>query len=184
MQAQLAAGTTLKFTVTSSDYPASDGWVLSYRLTPRAAGMAYTFTATASGDDHLVNVARATTAGWAPGTYTVTAWVDKGAERYDVPSEFGQVVISPDPTTLAAGTDTRSAAEIALASVQALLQGKASSGTLEYSINGRQLKSYSMAELLRLESKLKGDVNREAVAAGKPSPYAANRIQRIFTRAA
>lgn len=184
MQAQLAAGTTLKATVTLADYPASAGWVLSYRLAPRAAGTAYTFSASASGDDHLVNVPKATTATWAAGTYTLTAWVDNGTERYPVDSEAGQIVITPDPSTLAAGVDLRSQAEIALAAVQALLQGKATSGTMEYQVNGRQLRSYGLPELMQLESKLKTDVDRERIAAGKAPLYGVGRIRRILTRVA
>lgn len=184
MQAQLAAGTTLKTNVSLPDYPASAGWVLSYRLTPVSAGTPRDITATAAGDDHAVLVPRATTAAWVPGVYTVTAWVDNGTERYSVDSEAGRITITPDPAALTAGADLRSQAEIALANVQALLQGKASSGTAEYTINGRQLKSYSLAELMRLESKLKTDVDRERISAGKAPAFGAGRIRRILTRAA
>jgi hypothetical protein len=183
MQAQLAAGTTLKFTVTLADYSAADGWVLSYRLAPRVSGSAIDITATASGTDHLVNVAKATTANWAAGTYTVAAWVDNGTDRYSVDTEAGEIVITPNPATLAAGADQRSQAEIALANVQSLLQGKASSGTMEYTINGRQLRSYPLPDLLRLEAKLKTDVDRERVAAGKAPVHGGGRIQRILVRA-
>lgn len=184
MQGQLAAGTTLKFTVKLPDYSAADGWVLSYRLAPRVSGAAIDITASASGADHLVNVAKAATASWAPAIYTVAAWVDNGTDRYSVDSEAGEITITPNPATLAAGVDQRSSAEIALANVQALLQGKASSGTQEYTINGRQLRSYSLPELMRLEAKLKTDVDRERVAAGKAPVHGGGRIQRILVRAA
>lgn len=183
MQAQLAAGTTLKFTVTLADYPAADGWVLAYRLAPRVSGTPIDITTTASGADHLVDVAKGTTASWGVGTYAVAAWVDNGTDRYSVDSEAGEITITPNPATLEAGTDQRSQAEIALANVQALLQGKASSGTQEYTINGRQLRSYSLPELMRLESKLKTDVDRERVAAGKAPVHGGGRIQRILVRA-
>lgn len=184
MQAQLAAGTTLKSIVTLADYSAADGWVLSYRLAPRVAGTAIDITAAASGADHQVNVAKGTTANWPPGTYAVAAWVDNGTDRYSIDSEAGEIVITPNPATLAAGADQRSQAEIALANVQTLLQGKAGSGTMEYTINGRQLRSYSLPELMRLEAKLKTDVDRERVAAGKTPLHGGGRIQRILTRAA
>jgi hypothetical protein len=184
MQAQLAAGTTLKFSVTLADYSAADGWALAYRLAPRTAGTPIDITSTASGTDHLVNVAKATTAAWAPGTYTVAAWVDNGTDRFDVASESGEIVITPNPATLAGGADQRSQAEIALDKVQALLQGKAGSGVMEYQINGRQLRSYSLPDLLRFESKLKTDVDRERVAAGKAPIYGGNRLQTIRVRMA
>lgn len=178
MQSSIVAGDTLSFTVTLADYPASAGWTLSYRLTPRAAGSAITFAATASGDDHQVDVDAATTAGWAQGSYTSGAWVSNGGgERYTVASEGGQVVIQPDPSALPAGTDTRSDAEIALANVSALLKGKAGSGVEQYVINGRQLRSYPLADLIKLEAKLRAEVNAERVAAGlQPSGGGVRRI--------
>ena len=182
MQAQLAAGTTLKFTVSLADYPASAGWVLAYRLAPRVSGTAIDISSTASGDDHLVNVAKATTAAWAAGAYGVVAWVDNGTDRFNVASEGGEIAITPNPATLGAGVDQRSSAEIALSNVQALLQGKASSGVQYYTINGRQLGSYSLPDLMRLESKLKADVDRERVAAGRPAIHGGTRIQRILVR--
>lgn len=183
MQAQLAAGTTLKFTVTLPDFLASAGWVLSYRLAPRASGAPINITGTASGTDHLISVAKAATAAWVAGDYAVAAWVDNGTDRYSIDSESGQITITPNPATLVAGTDQRSLAEIGLANVQALLQGKASSGTMDYTINGRQLRSYPLPDLLRLEAKLKGDVDRERVAAGKAPVHGGGRIQRILVRA-
>ena len=183
MQAQVAAGTTLKFSVALADYPATAGWVLSYRLAPRTTGAPIDITSAASGPDHQVTVAKATTATWEPGTYTVAAWVDNGTDRYSIDSQAGEITITPNPATLVAGTDQRSLAEIGLANVQALLQGKASSGTMDYTINGRQLRSYPLPDLLRLEAKLKGDVDRERVAAGKAPAHGGGRIQRILVRA-
>ena len=183
MQATLAAGTTLKTTVDLPDYPAGDGWVLAYRLAPRgAAGAVIDITTTALVDAHQVNVPKATTAGWVAATYTVTAWVDDGTDRYPVASESGEITITPDPSTLAAGIDQRSAAEIALANIQATLAGKASSGTMEYTINGRQLRSYPLPDLLRLEAKFKAEVNSQHIQAGKAAPYTTGRPQRILAR--
>lgn len=185
MQSRIVAGDTLKpAAVTLADYPADDGWVLSYRLTPRSAGSAIEFSATASGAAHQVEVPAATTASWAAGDYTRTAWVTRGAERYSVPSQGGQVQIASNPASLAAGTDTRSAAEVSLAAVQAVLGGIASDGVLETQINGRQLRMMGMDELLKLESRLKSQVNEEDVAAGREPRYGGGRVRRILTRLA
>lgn len=185
MQATLAAGTTLKSTVTLSDYPASEGWALAYRLAPRGGGPAITaidISTTASDDDYLVNVPKATTAAWVADTYTVTAWVDDGTDRFPVPSECGEITVTPNPATLPVGIDTRSSAAIALEAVQAVLLGKATSGTMEYQINGRQLRSYPLPDLMRLEAKLKADVDRELIAAGKDPVHGAGRPRTIWTR--
>ena len=58
----LVAGDTVTWQKTLSDYPASDGWVLSYRLINAAGNI--DITSSASGDDHLVSVAATATAGW------------------------------------------------------------------------------------------------------------------------
>lgn len=166
MRSSVVAGDTLKFLVTLADYPASAGWVLSYRLTPRAAGSALTFTASASGDDHQINVSAATTASWPSGDYTCGAWVSKSGERYVIDSEGGQVTVKPDPSALTSGSDTRTKAEIALAAIDALIQGKATQGDEQYRINGRELKSYPLPDLLKLQQRLRNDVDGERAAAG------------------
>ena len=93
MQRVITAGDSLSFTVSLADYPASAGWVLSYRLIPRTAGAVLTFSATASGDDHVVALNAAATASWAAGDYTSAAFVTKGADRFTIDSEGGQVTI-------------------------------------------------------------------------------------------
>lgn len=185
MQPTLVAGDTLKFTVTLSSYPAGQGWALHYRLTPRNAGAAITFDATASGDDHAVDVPAATTANWQGGNYTCAAWVTLGAERYTIASECGQVTLQPNPAALPAGTDTRSDAERALAAVTALVMRKATAGDEMYKVNGRELKFYPLPDLIKLQQRLRGEVDRERVAAGLAPLYGApNSVKRILLRVA
>lgn len=182
MHPALFAGLTLRLTVNLAGYPASEGWALKYRFSPRVAGSPIDVSTTPSGVAHLLDVPPATTAQWAPGAYTCSAWVEHGnGEKHAVPSESGQLLIKPNPTSLSAGVDTRTDAELALAAVQALLKGKADSGVQSYQIAGRELRSYSLAELLRLETKLKTEVAAEQAAAGKPSSGAGS-VRRIFVR--
>ena len=67
--AAVNAGDTVRWRRALADYPASAGWALTYTLL-NAAGK-ITITASAQGDDHLVSVPAATSAGWAAGDY---AW--------------------------------------------------------------------------------------------------------------
>lgn len=183
MFSAFAAGDSNRFTVSLADYPASAGWTLHYRLTPRAAGgTAYTFNASASGDDHAVNVAASVTANWLTGDYTVTAWVTHAdGSRFSVPSQGGQLTIKPDPSTLAAGTDTRSDAERALAAITAQISGKATSATEMYRVAGRELRTYPLADLLKLQAKYRSEVNAERVAAGL-QPLGGSGVRRILVR--
>lgn len=165
---RIAVGDTLNFATSAIGYAASDGWTLKYTLVPRTGGgAAISITSAADSDDaalHRVQVPAATTATWAAGAYSWQSWVEKATEKYTVAT--GTIELVADARGVATGPlDLRTAARVALDNVRALLHGKASSGTLSYQINGRELRSYAMAELLQLESKLQGDVRREEAAA-------------------
>ena len=181
MQDTLISGDTLNYRADIAGYSATDGWAFRLRLVPRtSAASAADVTGTQDGDDWLVRVAASTTAAWPAGEYGWAAWVEKAGEVYTI--ETGQITVLPNPRSMVPGTDSRSAAELALANVQAMLQGRATSAVESYTINGRQLKYYPLTDLLRMESKYKADVDRERVAAGLPSMYGSG-IRRILVRA-
>jgi hypothetical protein len=69
---KITAGDTATWIKTLQDFPASEGWTLTYALIMRAAAgpdAPYTFNAVASGNDYLVNVAADVTVGWKPADY-------------------------------------------------------------------------------------------------------------------
>ena len=161
------AGDTLATTVSLAAYPASEGWVLHYRLTPRDAGsQPVSFDAAASGDDFAVTVPATTTSGWTPGAYTVAAWVTLSGVRHTVSAECGQLVVLPDPAHLSPGTDTRSEAAQALAAIRAKLKGKATDAVNRYKIADRELQSYTIPELIKLERFWAEQAAQEDRAAG------------------
>lgn len=181
MQSSIILGDTLNFATSVPDYPPTAGWALKFRLIPRAGGSPIDIATTqdsADSSQHRASVTATTTAAWTAGEYSWASWVEKVAEKYSVSS--GSITLKPDPR-VATTLDSRSTARTALDNVRLLLAGKASSGTLSYRIGERQLQSYSMPELLQLESKLVADVKREeqadALAAGMPSR------RRVFARA-
>lgn len=181
MQDKLIAGDTLNYRSDVAGYSATDGWAFKLRLVPRAgAASAVEITGVQDGDDWLVRVPASTTSIWTAGDYGWAAWVEKAGEVYTI--ETGQISVLPNPRSMAPGADSRSVAELALANIQAVLQGRATAAVESYTINGRQLKYYPLADLLRLESKYKTDVDRERVAAGLPSLHGSG-IRRILVRA-
>ena len=119
------AGDTWTWQRSFSDYPATD-WTLGYTLFK--SGTRITFTASASGSDHLVTLAAATTAGYTAGRYDWVAAVTKGAERYQVDS--GVVQILPNVATISAGYDGRSHARKMLDAIEATLEGSATASEL------------------------------------------------------
>lgn len=173
-QQELVAGTTLNFLTSVPDFPASAGWTLVYYLRLRSGSGGINIIATPEGDDYRVQVAAATTGGWTPGTYSWASRIEKTAtgEKFEV--NKGQIVIQPDITASSGTFDNRSALEIALANVDALLQGKATSGQRRYRIGDRELESYGATELLALRSRLVVELKRErrqrALEQGLPDP--------------
>lgn len=158
----LTAGDTLDFTTSVPDYPASAGWTLKYRLAPRSAGTAIDLTAAANGDDFDVTATSTTTASWATGWYTWTAFVEKAGERYTVGR--GQLEIRAASSTLAAATDGRGHARKVLDAIEAVLENRATLDQESYAINGRSLKRMPIEELLKLRQVYRAEVLGEEAA--------------------
>lgn len=155
----LIAGDTAKWLRTLCDAPASAGWVLTYTLINASAKI--TFSATASGADHLVNVAAATTAGWAAGSYAWRATVALAGEVFTVSSG----TITVEPAFGAATLDNRSHARKALANIEAYLENANNLTAAMYEIAGRKLQRISVPDLLTLRDRYRGEVAREDAAA-------------------
>lgn len=154
----LLAGDTAKWLKTVPDYPATEGWVLSYTLV--SAANRINFAATTSGTDYLVNVAAATTAAWAPGTYEWRAQVSLAVQVFTVAS--GSITVQP---SFGGAVDGRSHARKALANIEAYLENSANLTAASYEIAGRKLQRISLPDLLTLRDKYRGEVIREDAAA-------------------
>lgn len=140
---QILAGVSSSWSRNLGGYPAGDGWTLSYALVK--SGNRITFNSSASGDDHLIVLAPATTAAWDPGVYRFQAFVTDGTNRHLV--ESGQLEVLVDFTSQTTGHDPRSHAEKMLDAIEATLEGKASKDQMSYSVGGRSITRLSPAEL-------------------------------------
>lgn len=180
MQDTLRVGDTLDFTTTLVDYPASAGWVLTYRLIPRLSGTPISIVGTAVDDDHRTSATASTTASWTAGEYSWVAYVDLAGEHYVV--DEGTVTLLPN-LSIATAYDGRSQAEVALADAKAALAEFQSSGgrVKSYSIAGRSMEFDAAGDILKLVSYWQIEVTREqaakAVAKGLADP------RRIYLRA-
>jgi hypothetical protein len=171
------AGDTLTWTTSLSDYPASSGWVLTWRLVP-ASGIARSIVCTASGADHLATAAAATTAAWVAGRYALIGSVAKGAERYTV--EQGAITITADLAN-AVTLDTRSSARKALEAADLALETYGAKAYLQQLAVGDRSKTFrSPAEFLAWRSRLQAEVAREENAE-RMANGGANR-NRLFVR--
>lgn len=161
----LRSGDTWKWTKSLADYPASAGWTLKYRFKNAAGG--FEIVASASGDDHAVSVAAATTSGYATGSYSWMAWVEGGSsEKYTV--DTGVLTVNADyragTNSAATPLDDRTHARIVLDAIEAVIQNRATRDQESYEIAGRSLKRTPIADLLKLRQHYKAEVAAQDAA--------------------
>ena len=146
---EITAGDYIQWQKSVGNYPASQGWTLSYAFLN--AGSKIAVTAAAQGDDYLVTIAAATSAGYAAGVYQWQSYVTNGAQRITVSN--GEIKINANfatQTTL----ETRSQAKQTLDALEAEIYARSTGGmTQEYSIAGRSLKKSPVTELIVLRDK-------------------------------
>jgi hypothetical protein len=175
----VVAGDTVKWTRSLADYPASDGWVLKYRLINAAGNV--DIVSTASGADHLVNVAASTTDNWAPGTYAWAAYVERSGERYTVDS--GTIVVRPDLAAQAAGFEARSNARQILEQLETAFKDYVVNGqglVQRYTIGGREMWFRSSKDFVQQieywRKQVQDEASFDSVARGLGNP------RRLFAR--
>lgn len=155
----IRAGDFVTWTKSLTDYPANSGWTLSYTLIN--ASNKITITASASGADHLVSVAAATTSSYAAANYTWMARVTKGSEVYTI--DQGSLTVLPNLAALTT-FDGRSHAVVMVEAIEAAIQGRASALQLRYQINGRSIEFLNPTDLIKWLSFYRAEAAKEAQA--------------------
>lgn len=168
----MIAGDTLSWKRSFGDYPAAAGWTLAYVLnSPTARIVVNSADITADGDAFVVAIPSSETHSWAPGTYQWLAVVQLAAagsvaaQRFTV--ALGRINVAIDILDATAPQDTRTANEIALSNIDAMLANTASSGVQEYTISGRMLRHYGLPELRALRSDFASRVRQERADRGE-----------------
>lgn len=156
---KIVAGDTISWLIIHPDYPASAGWVLSYAFINSTDKIA--FSGTAEGDSHRISIA--STSAYAPGEYKYHAYVTLSTVRHLV--ETGTITVLPN-FAAESDLDTRTHAEICLANIELVLQGKATQDNMRYTIASRELWKYSWDELLRMRNHYRAEISRERRANG------------------
>jgi len=162
---EIVAGDTLKFKKSLSDYPATI-WTLTYYLLK--SGTQITFSGTADGTDHLINIANTVTALYTAGIYKWEAYISKTGERYKIAE--GTITIKTNLAAQTAGYDARSHVKKVLDSIEAAVEGRATRTDLAYTINGRSISHMAPAELIKWHSHYKilyqQELNAEKIKQG------------------
>ena len=167
------AGDSLDLLISLGDYPASDGWVLTYNFrkggdTPEAGGSEIEFASTASGTSHLFNILAATTAAWLPGDYKGVARVALGAKIRTVWK--GPMSVLPDLAQQNDNYDTRSHAKKCLDALNDMVLGKVSRDVINTTIAGQSIGRMTPDQVVTwiafFEDKVASEVAAENAANG------------------
>jgi hypothetical protein len=165
---QVRAGDTLRWTRSFGDYPASDGWVLTYRLINAAQKYDIAAITDSDGRGFDVVIPAATSKTYAPGDYSWVATVTKAATSERVTVAQGRITVLPDLAAQAGAFDPRSANQQVLDGIEAMLAGR--TDVQEYTIGTRSIKRMPITELLAWRSVYVMKVRRERLEAGESFP--------------
>jgi hypothetical protein len=155
-----AAGTTVKYVRSLSDYPASGGWQLRLTL---AGAATLTVTGAASGADHAMAITAQQSAALPAGIYQWAEDALKSGEVYRVAG--GTVTVEPNLAAAQPG-DLQSQDEKLLAAVTAVINVRMGVGTglpkdIEaYQVDGVMVTKVPLVELRKLQSALSHSVAR------------------------
>ena len=148
------AGDTVTWEKSLSDYPASDGWVMTYIFVKDTKQI--NVTGIASGDDHELTVTAADSANFLPGTYFYQGSVSKGGERYTVDSGHSEVFANFANQT--SGYDARDHVRKVLDAIEATLESRATSSQLSRKVGDRELRYIPIADLLVIRNEYKEEL--------------------------
>ncbi len=156
----LRVGDTWAWTKSLTDWPAGT-WTLSYALVN--ATHKISITASASGADHSVSVAKATTAGYTAGTYRWQSSVTDGTSRYVV--ESGEIVVEPDFAAQVTYDARSSWAKLYDAMEAALAAYGSKAWTQQYSLGNRVVSFRDNADFLAMYDRARQEKTREELSA-------------------
>ena len=136
-----------KRTDLGTDYPTAS-YSLSYVLRPLSNGGSHIdITAAEDGDDYIVEVASATTAGYTHLDYRWYAFITRTSDSQRL--EIGSGTVTVYPNRVSSNNDPRTHAEQMVDKIELVLNNRADADVLSYSIAGRSLSKMSPDELVK-----------------------------------
>jgi hypothetical protein len=148
----IKAGFPLKIGITLTAFPAPE-W--SLLLIMRGPGK-IDLSSAPDGSSHLFAASAAETTAWAAGHY----WYELRATSEDDLQlvEEGRTTVLRDLASAGVSFDERSHAEKVLASIEAVIENRATMDQQSYQINNRQLSRTPIADLLKLRAQYQAQV--------------------------
>jgi hypothetical protein len=145
-----------------SDYP-NTAYTMTYVARITAGGNTeIQLAGTAYGSDYLFTVSSATSTNFVPGFYHWQLEAVRLSDSNRIVIDRGFFTAIPDLDVN--GSDPRTHAEIMLAKIKSLLEGKADADVANYSIAGRSLTKLSFDELIKARDYYQEEYNKEVVA--------------------
>lgn len=152
--ASAVAGDTWKWQRSVPDYPASDGWALTYRF--RGIGtLDVLATTNMDGASFLVTAAASATGRLPEGSYEWTARVSNGTETYTVDS--GRLAVLADFAAVAGGA-RQPHIERALALVEAQIEQVLATPVESYGADGITVQRRKLSDLRRERNLLRAEL--------------------------
>ncbi len=167
----IADGTTVAYTKTVADYPATDGWTLTLEI---AGEKLLSVEADANGGDYDVTISAEQSATLTAGTYYFAEKVEKAGEVHRVGS--GRVTVEPNLATALAG-DLQSPNERMLKALNAVIESRLGTSTgvpkdvESYAIDGIAVTKIPLERLMTLRTQLSTTVARERRGGGIGRQY-------------
>ena len=167
--ASFVAGETVSWTKdVSTNYPANDGWSLTYYLRGDPS-LNIDQAATASGAEFAVTITAAQTAALVAGLRRLIGRVSKAGEIYTIYD--GSVEVIANPVSQNIGDETRSQWRRIRDELRDVIEGKASKDSISYSIAGRSVSRMSWTELLAAyqfaQAEVRAEEADESIARGE-----------------
>ena len=154
---QIKAGTTFKFSLNLTAYPASDWTIHVYLRGANAIDM----QSEPQGNMHIFNISALDTKEYKAGHYgySLRAIHSESGEVDEL--EAGAVEIKTDLATVSTSQDLRSHARKTLDAIEATIEGRASLDQERYRINNRELYRTPLETLKKLRDQYRAEVSRE-----------------------
>lgn len=163
---EIRAGDTYTYTVSPSDYPASDGWTLKVTLNNSLTKKSATVATNADGKSYDVTLASTTTDDFAAGVCQIVEAVESGSGESLVRHTIfsGTITILPNITGAAAAFDSRSTARKMLDAIETITLADFAKGHVTLSIGDRSITFRTWDEMMRARSRLQREVAAEDAA--------------------
>ena len=151
LPAIITAGDSIAWTLTRDDFPASDGWTLSFVFINSSSKIA--MSSTADGDRHAIAIEATTTAVYVPGKYTYAGFATRGTVRHTI--ERGSIEVLPNLATQTT-YDGRAWYDKAIEALEAAIAGRANKTQMSQVLpNGVQVQHLALKDQIEALQQIK-----------------------------